>query len=155
MFLLHHDSDCCTRTVMKQDLNCRLISFSFHSVFILTFQLLLPSLFPSLSLFVVFQISVNIFRTLPPSENPEFDPEEDEPTLEASWPHLQVHHSNVNSHFRKLWPYSNIYIISCNSQTEKNSFSCKEYIQQNCMSLNFSCQKQFGKCCEVLAVLCC
>lgn len=36
------------------------------------------------------QISVNIFRTLPPSENPEFDPEEDEPTLEASWPHLQV-----------------------------------------------------------------
>lgn len=37
------------------------------------------------------QISVNIFRTLPPSENPEFDPEEDEPTLEASWPHLQVH----------------------------------------------------------------
>uniref|UniRef100_A0A8C5G4B3 Serine/threonine-protein phosphatase 2A 56 kDa regulatory subunit beta isoform-like n=1 Tax=Gouania willdenowi TaxID=441366 RepID=A0A8C5G4B3_GOUWI len=33
---------------------------------------------------------VNIFRTLPPSENPEFDPEEDEPTLEASWPHLQL-----------------------------------------------------------------
>lgn len=36
------------------------------------------------------QISVNIFRTLPPSENPEFDPEEDEPNLEPSWPHLQV-----------------------------------------------------------------
>ncbi|MBN3318002.1 2A5B phosphatase, partial [Atractosteus spatula] len=36
------------------------------------------------------QISINIFRTLPPSENPEFDPEEDEPTLEASWPHLQL-----------------------------------------------------------------
>uniref|UniRef100_A0A9J7X8M8 Serine/threonine protein phosphatase 2A regulatory subunit n=1 Tax=Cyprinus carpio carpio TaxID=630221 RepID=A0A9J7X8M8_CYPCA len=35
-------------------------------------------------------ISVNIFRTLPPSENPEFDPEEDEPALEASWPHLQL-----------------------------------------------------------------
>uniref|UniRef100_A0A674PHE0 Protein phosphatase 2, regulatory subunit B', beta n=1 Tax=Takifugu rubripes TaxID=31033 RepID=A0A674PHE0_TAKRU len=35
-------------------------------------------------------ISVNIFRTLPPRENPEFDPEEDEPTLEASWPHLQL-----------------------------------------------------------------
>lgn len=32
----------------------------------------------------------NLFRTLPPSENPEFDPEEDDPTLEASWPHLQV-----------------------------------------------------------------
>lgn len=41
-------------------------------------------------LLLFFQISVNIFRTLPPSENPEFDPEEDEPTLEASWPHLQV-----------------------------------------------------------------
>ncbi|XP_063957425.1 serine/threonine-protein phosphatase 2A 56 kDa regulatory subunit epsilon isoform-like, partial [Lytechinus pictus] len=35
-------------------------------------------------------ISCNIFRTLPPSENSDFDPEEDEPTLEASWPHLQI-----------------------------------------------------------------
>ena len=35
-----------------------------------------------------------MFRTLPPSSNPtgaEFDPEEDEPTLEAAWPHLQVY----------------------------------------------------------------
>jgi Protein phosphatase 2A regulatory B subunit (B56 family). len=38
----------------------------------------------------VWQISANLFRTLPPSENPDFDPEEDDPTLEASWPHLQV-----------------------------------------------------------------
>lgn len=40
------------------------------------------------------QFAVNMFRTLPPSSNPtgaEFDPEEDEPTLEAAWPHLQVH----------------------------------------------------------------
>lgn len=37
-----------------------------------------------------FQVSCNIFRTLPPSDSNEFDPEEDEPTLEASWPHLQV-----------------------------------------------------------------
>ena len=39
------------------------------------------------------QFSGNMFRTLPPSSNPtgaEFDPEEDEPTLEAAWPHLQV-----------------------------------------------------------------
>lgn len=36
------------------------------------------------------QICTNIFRTLPPSDNPDFDPEEDEPTLEASWPHVQV-----------------------------------------------------------------
>lgn len=31
-----------------------------------------------------------MFRTLPPSENPDFDPEEDDPTLEAAWPHLQL-----------------------------------------------------------------
>lgn len=39
------------------------------------------------------QFSVNVFRSLPPSSNPngaEFDPEEDEPALEAAWPHLQV-----------------------------------------------------------------
>lgn len=44
--------------------------------------------------FSVLQFAVNMFRTLPPSSNPtgaEFDPEEDEPTLEAAWPHLQVH----------------------------------------------------------------
>ena len=35
----------------------------------------------------------NLFRTLPPPSNPsgaEFDPEEDEPSLEAAWPHLQI-----------------------------------------------------------------
>jgi len=37
------------------------------------------------------QIACNIFRTLPPSDNPDYDPDEDDPTLEASWPHLQVH----------------------------------------------------------------
>ena len=47
------------------------------------------SLPPSLPL----QFAKNAFRALPPSSNPsgaEFDPEEDEPTLEPSWPHLQV-----------------------------------------------------------------
>ncbi|XP_056020832.1 serine/threonine-protein phosphatase 2A 56 kDa regulatory subunit gamma isoform isoform X2 [Ostrea edulis] len=37
--------------------------------------------------------SCNLFRAIPPSSNPsgaEFDPEEDEPTLEAAWPHLQL-----------------------------------------------------------------
>ncbi|XP_011503604.1 PREDICTED: serine/threonine-protein phosphatase 2A 56 kDa regulatory subunit gamma isoform-like isoform X4 [Ceratosolen solmsi marchali] len=41
---------------------------------------------------VVNMFAVNLFRTLPPSSNPngaEFDPEEDEPTLEVAWPHLQ------------------------------------------------------------------
>jgi len=35
-------------------------------------------------------VRYNTFRTLPPSENPDFDPEEDDPTLELSWPHLEV-----------------------------------------------------------------
>ncbi|XP_075911100.1 serine/threonine-protein phosphatase 2A 56 kDa regulatory subunit epsilon isoform-like isoform X2 [Petromyzon marinus] len=39
---------------------------------------------------IIRMVAYNIFRILPPSENPEFDPEEDEPTLEASWPHLQI-----------------------------------------------------------------
>ncbi|KAK2709558.1 serine/threonine-protein phosphatase 2A 56 kDa regulatory subunit gamma isoform-like [Artemia franciscana] len=42
---------------------------------------------------VVNMFATNLFRTLPPSTNPngaEFDPEEDEPTLEAAWPHLQL-----------------------------------------------------------------
>jgi len=39
---------------------------------------------------IVKMIACNVFRTLPLNENPEFDPEEDDPTLEASWPHLQV-----------------------------------------------------------------
>ncbi|VDP06816.1 unnamed protein product [Soboliphyme baturini] len=43
-----------------------------------------------MALISVLQVAANIFRTLPPSDNPEFDPEEDEPTLEAAWPHLQL-----------------------------------------------------------------
>lgn len=39
---------------------------------------------------IIKMVSKNIFRVLPPSDNSEFDPEEDEPTLEVSWPHLQV-----------------------------------------------------------------
>ena len=39
------------------------------------------------------QFACNVFRTLPPPSNPvgaEYDPEEDEPALEAAWPHLQL-----------------------------------------------------------------
>jgi len=43
---------------------------------------------------IVFMLSNNLFRTLPPGrssiENEMFDPEEEEPTLEAAWPHLQI-----------------------------------------------------------------
>ncbi len=41
----------------------------------------------------VHTFSCNLFRTLPPPSNPsgaEYDPEEDEPSLEAAWPHLQI-----------------------------------------------------------------
>jgi len=42
---------------------------------------------------VIEMFSENTFRTLPPTSTPngaDFDPEEDEPSLEASWPHLQL-----------------------------------------------------------------
>ena len=35
-------------------------------------------------------VRINAFRTLPPIANPDYDPDEDEPPLEASWPHLEV-----------------------------------------------------------------
>ncbi|KAI8881255.1 protein phosphatase 2A regulatory B subunit [Backusella circina FSU 941] len=41
---------------------------------------------------VIKMFSVNLFRTIPPPIDREegYDPEEDEPTLEAAWPHLQL-----------------------------------------------------------------
>ena len=42
---------------------------------------------------VTAMISANLFRGLAPTNTPhnmQYDPEEDEPVLEASWPHLQV-----------------------------------------------------------------
>eukprot|EP00479_Gromia_sphaerica_P014669 TRINITY_DN8882_c0_g1_i1.p5 TRINITY_DN8882_c0_g1~~TRINITY_DN8882_c0_g1_i1.p5 ORF type:complete len:65 (-),score=15.91 TRINITY_DN8882_c0_g1_i1:13-207(-) len=35
-------------------------------------------------------VSANLFRALPPSPNEIFDPEEDDPVLDPSWPHLQI-----------------------------------------------------------------
>jgi len=34
-------------------------------------------------------IGINLFRSLPPPIYPDFDPEEDEPNFDPSWPHLQ------------------------------------------------------------------
>ena len=58
--------------------------------------LTLPEM-PAYTLFKyhLLQIACNLFRTLPPSDNPDFDPEEDDPTLEASWPHLTVSDSTL------------------------------------------------------------
>nr|CDQ01076.1 BMA-PPTR-2, isoform a [Brugia malayi] len=42
---------------------------------------------------VISMLGSNLFRVLSPPSNPtgaEFDPDEDEPTLEAAWPHLQL-----------------------------------------------------------------
>lgn len=69
---------CLTLTELS---TCRIVFFLACAITSLTIKCLRP------------QFSINLFRTLPPSSNPtgaEFDPEEDEPTLEAAWPHLQV-----------------------------------------------------------------
>lgn len=39
---------------------------------------------------IIKMVATNLFRTLPPSCSPDFDPEEDDPMLEASWPHLHL-----------------------------------------------------------------
>ena len=39
---------------------------------------------------IVEMVRVNILRALPPVSD-DFDPEEDEPSLEPAWPHLQVY----------------------------------------------------------------
>lgn len=39
---------------------------------------------------IVRMFATNAFRSLPPNENPEFDPEEDEHKFEPAWPHLHL-----------------------------------------------------------------
>lgn len=42
---------------------------------------------------IIFMLSSNLFRTLPPTRSHDvdnFDPDEEEPMLEPAWPHLQV-----------------------------------------------------------------
>lgn len=42
---------------------------------------------------IIFMLSANLFRALPPSRGADqenYDPDEEEPTLEPTWPHLQV-----------------------------------------------------------------
>lgn len=66
---------------------------------------------------LIVKVAVNIFRTLPPSDNPDFDPEEDDPTLEASWPHLQVSNNLCN---HKLFVQAGIAIIQQINSTMDN-----------------------------------
>ena len=44
------------------------------------------------------QVRYNVFRSLPPVEGPDFDPEDDEPTMESTWPHLEVRHAHQVQH---------------------------------------------------------
>ena len=39
---------------------------------------------------IIYMVAINVLRSLPPNDREEFDPDEDEPTLEASWVHLQL-----------------------------------------------------------------
>jgi serine/threonine-protein phosphatase 2A regulatory subunit B' len=39
---------------------------------------------------IIRMVSANLFRTLPQSPLVDFDPEEDEPSLDPSWPHIQI-----------------------------------------------------------------
>ena len=39
---------------------------------------------------IVDMVAANLFRTLPPRDEDGFDPDEEEPVLEAAWPHLQI-----------------------------------------------------------------
>lgn len=48
-------------------------------------KMLTESLYPS----IMQMVSANVCRALPPPTD-DFDPEEDEPVLESSWPHLQL-----------------------------------------------------------------
>lgn len=69
---------------------------------------------------IVKMVSVNLFRTLPP-QTEDYDPEEDEPVLEASWPHLQV-----------VYEFFLRFIVS----SEVKSKNAKKYVTQKfCLKL--------------------
>jgi serine/threonine-protein phosphatase 2A regulatory subunit B' len=69
---------------------------------------------------IMAMVTVNICRALPP-QTEDFDPEEDEPVLEASWPHLQV-----------VYEFFLRFIVS----GEVNAKVAKKYVDQKfCLSV--------------------
>lgn len=64
---------------------------------------------------IVQMVRTNLMRTLP-SQSEDYDPEEDDPTMEPSWPHLQV-----------VYEFFLRFIVSC----EVNGKVAKRYIDQN------------------------
>lgn len=93
-------------------------------------------------LFFHVQITSNLFRTLPPSDNPDFDPEEDDPTLEASWPHLQVIYVSSKTINASYWPFA--IVRRRRKQTNKTKEIYKNeriqmnLVRKNCWSHPFS-----------------
>ncbi|KAI6648912.1 Protein PP2a_WBT-like [Oopsacas minuta] len=65
---------------------------------------------------IISMVAINVLRSLPPNEREEFDPDEDEPTLEASWSHLQL----VYEFFVKFLEYPDF-----------NPQLAKKYVNQN------------------------
>lgn len=64
---------------------------------------------------LVHMVRTNLFRALP-AQPDDFDPEEDEPAMEASWPHLQV-----------VYEFYLRFIVS----TEVNGKVAKKYVDQS------------------------
>jgi serine/threonine-protein phosphatase 2A regulatory subunit B' len=64
---------------------------------------------------IVEMVRANLFRTLPP-QTEDFDPEEDEPSMEAAWPHLQV-----------VYEFFLRFVVS----SEVNGKVAKRYVDQN------------------------
>lgn len=64
---------------------------------------------------IIEMVRVNLFRTLPPQAD-DFDPEEDEPSMEPSWPHLQVVYE---------------FFLRFISSSEVNGKVAKRYVDQN------------------------
>lgn len=82
-FALDPLSDLKFKEVKRSTLN-ELVEYVTHNRSVLT-----DPIYPE----AVQMFAVNAFRTLPPTSNPagvEYDPEEDDPALEPSWPHLQI-----------------------------------------------------------------
>jgi serine/threonine-protein phosphatase 2A regulatory subunit B' len=95
---------------------------------------------------IVVMFSVNLFRTLPPSANPngaEFDPEEDEPTLEAAWPHLQL----VYEFFLRVLESPDFQPSMAKKYIDQKYVSVREsihvHITRNTVTLVFTCPSSF------------
>ena len=72
---------------------------------------------------------MNAFRTLPPVDNPDFDPDEDEPPLELSWPHLEV-----SKYF--------VILSSCSSNSEISTFMLVSHSQFSKIISSRNCTSQ-------------